>query len=128
TLSEFVCHPYLKERVPLANASKYDDWIPKDSRFRDGGFLSDGVAHYQPNPWGLYDMHGNVWEWTRSDWRPYPYRDDDGRNAGSPNEKKVVRGGSWHDRPHRARSSFRLAYRPYQPVFDVGFRVICEDP
>lgn len=128
TLSEFVCHPYLKERVPLANASKYDDWIPKDSRFRDGGFLSDGVARYQPNPWGLYDMHGNVWEWTRSDWRPYPYRDDDGRNAGSPTTKKVVRGGSWHDRPHRARSSFRLAYRPYQPVFDVGFRVICEDP
>ncbi|HIQ21330.1 MAG TPA: hypothetical protein EYH34_08875, partial [Planctomycetes bacterium] len=128
TLSEYVCHPYRKERIPLANASRYDDWIPKDARFRDGSFLSDGVGRYQPNPWGLYDMHGNVWEWTRSDYRPYPYDDNDGRNALDPHTDKVVRGGSWRDRPARARSSFRLAYRPYQRVYNVGLRVICEAP
>jgi formylglycine-generating enzyme required for sulfatase activity len=38
----------------------------------------------------------------------------------------VVRGGSWRDRPHRGRSAFRLAYRPYQPVYNVGFRVVME--
>jgi len=126
TLSEFVCHPYKKERVPLAKASKYDDWIPKDSRFDDGGFLSDAVGAYRPNAWGLHDMHGNVWQWTRSTFRPYPYRDDDGRNDLASEEKRVVRGGSWRDRPGRARSAFRLAYRPYQRVYNVGFRVVCE--
>ncbi len=125
TLSEYVCHPYLKNRSPLAKASKYDDWIPKDSRFRDEGFLSDGVGRYTPNAWGLCDMHGNVGEWTRSDFRPYPYRDDDGRNELSLQEKKVVRGGSWRDRPWQARSAHRLAYRTYQPVYNVGFRVVC---
>jgi formylglycine-generating enzyme required for sulfatase activity len=39
----------------------------------------------------------------------------------------VVRGGSWRDRPQRATSSYRLAYRPYQSVFNVGFRAILEE-
>jgi len=38
----------------------------------------------------------------------------------------VVRGGSWRDRPTRARSAVRLAYRPYQCVYNVGFRVVCD--
>ena len=108
------------------NANKYDDWIPKDVRFNDGGFLSDGVGKYQPNAFGLIDMHGNVSEWTRSNYKAYPYRVNDGRNNLSLYEDKVVRGGSWRDRPERARSAFRLAYRPYQPVYNVGFRVVCE--
>lgn len=125
-LREFVCHTYKKEREPWFNASKYDDWIPKDPRFNDNGFLSDGVGLYQPNAWGLHDMHGNVAEWTLSDYKPYPYADADGRNKCSPKERKAVRGGSWRDRPALARSAFRLAYRPYQPVYNVGFRVVCE--
>jgi len=125
-LREFVCHTYKKEREPWFNASKYDDWIPKDTRFNDRGFVSDGVGLYQPNPWGLHDMIGNVCEWTRSDYRLYPYVNDDGRNAGSA-EPKVARGGSWRDRPAQARAAYRLAYRPYQPVYNVGFRIVCED-
>ncbi|MHC4399516.1 MAG: SUMF1/EgtB/PvdO family nonheme iron enzyme [Planctomycetota bacterium] len=126
TLSEFVCHPYKKHREPFANPSKYDDWIPKDTRFDDGGFVSEKGGAYQPNAWGLCDMHGNVAEWTRSAFRPYPYRADDGRDGPSAADARVVRGGSWRDRPTRCRSAFRLAYRPYQAVYNVGFRVICE--
>ena len=126
-LSEFVCHTYKKEREPWTAASKYDDWIPKDNRFNDGGFLSDGTGLYRPNAWGLHDMTGNVGEWTRTDYKPYPYSDADGRNAGSSKESKVVRGGSWHDRPAQARSAYRLAYKSYQPVYNVGFRIICEE-
>ncbi len=126
TLSEYVCHPYQKDRVPLVKSSKYDDWIPKDSRFNDGGFVSDGVGRYGPNAWGLHDMLGNVWEWTRSDYLPYPYRDDD-RTTLAADVKKSVRGGSWRDRPVLARSASRLAYRTYQPVYNVGFRVVCEE-
>lgn len=127
TLREFVCHTYKKEREPWLDASAYDDWIPKDTRFNDGGFLSDGVGLYRPNPWGLHDMTGNVCEWTRSAYRPYPYSDDDGRNTSVTGERKVVRGGSWRDRPAQARSAYRLSYRTYQPVYNVGFRVIAEE-
>ncbi|MCL5098409.1 MAG: SUMF1/EgtB/PvdO family nonheme iron enzyme [Candidatus Omnitrophica bacterium] len=126
TIREFVCHTYKKEREPWLNASKYDDWIPRDARFNDGGFLSDQIGGYRPNAWGLYDMHGNVAEWTRSVYRPYPYRDDDGRNRRGSTERRVVRGGSWRDLPAQARSGYRLAYWPYQPVFNVGFRVVME--
>ena len=71
-------------------------------------------------------MHGNVWEWTRSAYKPYPYRVDDGRNdtAANPGVKRVVRGGSWYDRPFRNTSSYRLPYRDYQKVYNVGFRVV----
>jgi len=72
-------------------------------------------------------MHGNVAEWTRSEYRPYPYVEDDGRNQSSGDARRVVRGGSWRDRPSRATSYYRLAYRPYQPVFNVGFRVILQE-
>ena len=126
TLSEFVCHPYKKHREPYAKPSKYDDWIPKDARFDDGGFLSEKGGGYEPNAWGLQDMHGNVAEWTRSAFRPYPYQADDGRNELAGPENRVVRGGSWRDRPARSASAFRLAYRPYQAVYNVGFRVVCE--
>ena len=76
-------------------------------------------------------MHGNAAEWTRSLYEKYPYRDDDGRNAVTapgPNStsQRVVRGGSFWDRPHRATSSGRRSYEPWQRVFDVGFRIIVE--
>jgi formylglycine-generating enzyme required for sulfatase activity len=71
-------------------------------------------------------MHGNAAEWTRTDYAPYPYDDKDGRNAGAPDKKKVVRGGSFASRPRDATSSYRLGYLPWQAVFDVGFRVVLE--
>jgi formylglycine-generating enzyme required for sulfatase activity len=82
------------------------------------------VGSYKPNPWGLCDVHGNAWEWTRSTHRPYPYQAD-GRNHVADRDNRVVRGGSWYDRPQRCRSAFRLSYPPYQRVFNVGFRVVC---
>ena len=109
---------------PIRNPNKYEAFIPRDDRFNDGEKLMADAGKYAPNPWGLHDMHGNVWEWTRSLFRPYPYREDDGRNEIALDGDRVVRGGSWYDRPKRARSAFRLAYRPYQRVYNVGFRVV----
>jgi len=111
---------------PLANPTRYDEWFPKDSRFNDGALLSVEPGRYQPNAWGLCDMHGNVAEWTRTAWRPYPYDPGDGRDDPASDGRRVVRGGSWLDRPKRSTSSFRLSYPPYQRVFNVGFRVVCE--
>ena len=71
-------------------------------------------------------MHGNAAEWTRTTYRPYPYEAEDGRDAPSEDGRKVVRGGSWYDRPKRCASAFRLSYPAWQGVYNVGFRVVCE--
>ena len=95
-----------------------------DERFRDSWFVVDYVGQAQANAWGLKDTVGNVSEWTRSSYRPYPYREDDSRNDEASPERKVARGGSWADRPADAGSSVRRVYQPWQKVYDVGFRVI----
>ena len=109
---------------PIPNPSPFQDFLPKDARFDDGERLMCDVAKYAPNAWGLQDMHGNVCEWTLSAYRPYPYADGDGRNDLNVQEKRVVRGGSWSDRPIRARAAFRVAYQPWQSIHNVGFRVM----
>lgn len=93
---------------------------PVDDRFQ----VSSPVGSYRPNAWGLYDMHGNVGEWTASAYVPYPFADDDPRHADA-NVRRVVRGGSWYVRADLARSACRTSYWPWQRVFDVGFRVAC---
>ena len=100
-----------------------------DERFRDSWFVVDYVGQAEGNAWGLKDTVGNVSEWTRSSYRPYPYVDDDGRNEPANSDRKVARGGSWADRPANAGSSVRRAYKPWQKVHDIGFRVIvmCHD-
>jgi formylglycine-generating enzyme required for sulfatase activity len=124
-LSDFARDWYILDK-PIPNPTKYDDWIPKDARFNDGAMISVAPGNYRPNAWGLFDMHGNVAEWTRSTYAPYPYDAEDGREDAAPDARKVVRGGSWRDRPKRCTSSFRLGYLPYQRVYNVGFRVVCE--
>lgn len=98
-----------------------------DTRFNDGAVVTAEVGRFQPNVWGLHDLHGNAAEWTRTTYAAYPYRNDDDRNNAQSGARKVVRGGSFFDNPARCRSGFRLAYPSWQRVFNVGFRVICED-
>lgn len=86
-------------------------WRPADTRFDDQARVSTTIGSYAPNPWGFYDMHGNVAEWTSSPFGP---------------DRAVVRGGSWYDSPARCQSGSRQGYRPEQGVYDVGFRVVCE--
>ena len=103
--------------------------VADDTRFDDGAIATANVGSYKPNAWGLYDMHGNVCEWTRTTYKPYPYEADDpppADNAPSEPGRKVVRGGSWCDRPKRCRSAFRLSYPRWRRVYNVGFRVVCE--
>jgi formylglycine-generating enzyme required for sulfatase activity len=96
-----------------------------DIRFDDGTVATADVGSYQPNAWGLYDMHGNACEWTIMTYKSYPYSPDDDRDYPNMAGRKVVRGGSWCDRPKRCRSAFRLSYPTWQRVHNVGFRVIC---
>ena len=98
-------------------------WYLRDDRFDDGAMVSAAVGSYRPNPWGLYDMAGNVSEWTRSSYRPYPYNSS-AEDSASTDADKVVRGGSWYTRPRNARSAYRWKYPPWRRVFNVGFRVV----
>ncbi|MGQ9769732.1 MAG: SUMF1/EgtB/PvdO family nonheme iron enzyme [Thermogutta sp.] len=100
--------------------------IPADTRWDDGAIATSPVGKYRPNSWNLFDMHGNAAEWTLSLYRPYPYRENDGRNDVHISGLRVVRGGSFYDRPKRCRSAFRLFYPQWQKVHNVGFRVVCQ--
>lgn len=112
---------------PIKNPSPLWDYELRDRRFNDGVLHLAKVGSYAPNAWGLYDMHGNAAEWTRSAYKPYPYSDSDGRNNASVDERKVVRGGSWYRRQHRATSAWRWGYIGWMRPFDVGFRVVVEE-
>ncbi len=114
-----------KHIYPITNPTKYDDWIPRNNKYNDRGSIAVDVGSYTANPWGLHDMHGNVAGWTRTTYAPYPYDSLDGRDERSEQGRKVVRGGSWRDRPERCRSAFRLGYPAWQGVYNVGFRVVC---
>ena len=100
-------------------------WHLRDDRFDGGAMVTATVGSYGANPWGLFDMAGNVSEWTRSRYCAYPYGDD-GRNAADLEGEKVVRGGSWYVRPGQARSAWRWKYPAWRKVFNVGFRVVLE--
>jgi formylglycine-generating enzyme required for sulfatase activity len=108
---------------PINNPPDVEAFLPRAEGVNDGNLIAQNVGGYLPNPWGLHDMHGSVAEWTASDYKPYPYKDA----QIDPKSRKVVRGGSWNDRPQRARSGMRRPYEPWQPVNDVGFRVVCEE-
>ncbi len=101
---------------------KHYTFLPKEESVDDGNMIQTQGASYEANPFGLYDMHGNVAEWTRSDYLPYPY----GKSKEEA-EYKVVRGGSSYDRPKKSTSHSRRGYYPYQQVYNVGFRVIIEE-
>jgi formylglycine-generating enzyme required for sulfatase activity len=121
-LSDATHHTVHYPHVPTA----LPPWRPADTRFDDGWRVSAPAGTFAPNPWGLYDMHGNAAEWTASDYVPDANAAIAGSPPAGPGRRKVVRGGSWLDCPRRARSAFRLHYVASQAVHDVGFRVVCE--
>jgi formylglycine-generating enzyme required for sulfatase activity len=69
------------------------------------------VGSYAPNKLGLYDMHGNVWQWCEDPW------------VGGADNIRVVRGGSWHDGAGGCRAAYRTFHALGFRVWDVGFRL-----
>jgi formylglycine-generating enzyme required for sulfatase activity len=85
------------------------------------------VGRYPPNAWGLYDMHGNLWEWCQDWFGEYPRKavvDPKGNERGV---ERVLRGGSWNDLAKSCRSANRHSFEPGGRDHTVGFRV-CFSP
>jgi formylglycine-generating enzyme required for sulfatase activity len=90
----------------------------------NSGETTHPVGQKKPNAWGLYDMHGNVWEWC-ADWTgSYPngaVTDPQGAAFGN---RRVLRGGCWYFDPRYCRAAFRHRYDPFIRLFNLGFRVV----
>jgi formylglycine-generating enzyme required for sulfatase activity len=96
-------------------------WINTNSQGK-----AQPVKELDPNPWGLHDMHGNVWKWCQDVYDPNyyqtsPKQDPPGPSAGRP---RVVRGGSWTVAAVHCRSAFRGLLNPETRNGDYGLRVL----
>ena len=93
-----------------------------------GAYLekTTSVGKYDPNAFGLYDMHGNVREWCEDYYGPYGKSPKDGtaQNVKQSNEVRVLRGGSWFFNPWFCRSAFRSNSSPGNRGSSDGFRVV----
>ena len=120
----------------LANYNGSDNHFGSYGRGSKGIYRKEttSVGSFPANAFGLYDMHGNVWEWCEDHWHDnYKGAPNDGSawidSEAKKDASRVMRGGSWYDNPVDCRSAFRLYhYARFGGNYDVGFRVGCRVP
>jgi formylglycine-generating enzyme required for sulfatase activity len=100
--------------------------------YKGGGSEGEGrkstvpVGSFEANPWGLYNVHGNVWEWCEDVWHDdYSGAPVDGSAwlQGADESRRVVRGGSWVNYARGLRAAVRFRYPTFDRIQDLGFRI-----
>ncbi|MDR1837187.1 MAG: formylglycine-generating enzyme family protein [Treponema sp.] len=127
---EYACRvgtvtPFSTGNNITANLANYDGNYPYNNNSRETyRQRTTAVGSFAPNPWGLYDMHGNVWEWCWDWYGNYSsgaQTDPQGAVSGS---YRVMRGGSWSSSGQFLRSAGRGGITPSARDGDVGFRIV----
>ncbi len=123
--------PSLEGAENLGDASLKQKWNKAEwvVSWDDGHPFSAPVGSFKPNPWGLYDMHGNVAERVEDRYAPnfYSHSPDTDPQGSSTGENRIVRAGSWYNDFWPLRSTFRLGeHPPNERNAATGFRVVRE--
>ena len=127
---EYACRagtttPFAFGQTISTDQANYDgDYTYGEGRKGEDRKCTTPVGSSQPNAWGLYDMHGNLWEWCQDWYAGYggDTQDSQGPQSGS---ARVLRGGSWLNYPKYCRSAARGRSPPASPNYYSGFRVVC---
>ncbi|MBW8016703.1 MAG: SUMF1/EgtB/PvdO family nonheme iron enzyme [Planctomycetes bacterium] len=122
-------------RVSWERAMAFCDWLsektgkrfslPTEAQWEYAGRAGAAASKSGSDVWGAGVAKGGA-EWTRSTYQPYPYKSTDGRDTGNKKGRKVVRGAKGIKVPADRIDTYRLSYQYWQPVWDVGFRIVCE--
>jgi formylglycine-generating enzyme required for sulfatase activity len=107
-----------------ASRRKHPGWTDVVAGYDDGFAETSPVGTFPPNGFGLYDMAGNVWQWTSSLDMPYPYRATDGRENPNSQDRRALRGGSWTTPLRGLRLSYRVMDDPRDEDDNHGFRCV----
>ena len=90
----------------------------------NAGYQTRPAGTLNPNPWGLYDVHGNVWEWCWDWYGAYPTSSTTDYRGPASGTNRVLRGGGWFNLAGFCRSAFRSVSLPSERSGDVGFRLV----
>jgi formylglycine-generating enzyme required for sulfatase activity len=113
------------KKIIAMNAAPKDNKSGGVEAFDDGYPFTSPVGKFKPNPWGLFDMHGNVWTWCGDYSGKYQAGEQTDPAIMTPTTGRCIRGGSWWIGPLRCRSANRVQRAPGDSFCYVGFRVAC---